>query len=125
MIERNRANAHPDLSRVVVAIDPATTSNEDSDWTGIVAVGKGVDGRGYTLADRSCKLPPMEWAQRALNLYDEVQADTFVIETNQGGDAWEAILRQLRPGVAVKGVTAKRGGPARPARLGAMGAGPL
>ena len=109
MIERNRANAHPDLSRVVVAIDPATTSNEDSDWTGIVAVGKGVDGRGYTLADRSCKLPPMEWAQRALNLYDEVQADTFVIETNQGGDAWEAILRQLRPGVAVKGVTAKRG----------------
>jgi phage terminase large subunit-like protein len=34
----------PDLTRVVVAIDPAVTSGEDADETGIVVAGLGVDG---------------------------------------------------------------------------------
>jgi len=38
-IEANRVTKVPELSRVVVAIDPATTSGEDSDETGIVVCG--------------------------------------------------------------------------------------
>lgn len=109
MVERNRVHSAPDMARVVVAIDPAVSSGETSDETGIIAVGRGVDRRGYTLADRSCRLPPMEWAQRALDLFDEVKADLIVGEKNQGGDMIETILRQLRPGVPYKGVSATRG----------------
>lgn len=109
LIERMRVTNVPDMVRVVVAIDPATTSTENSDETGIVVVGKGVDGRAYVLADRSCRLSPLGWAKRAIEAYDEFQADRIVGETNQGGDAWETIIHQIRPAVPYKGVTARRG----------------
>ena len=108
-IEDNRVTVAPDMTKIVVAIDPAVSNTENSDWTGIVAVGKGVDKRGYTLADRSCRLSPMEWAQRAIDLFDELEADLMVGEKNQGGDMIETILRQIRPGIPYKGVVALRG----------------
>ena len=109
MIERPRVQFAPDLVRVVVAIDPATTHHADSDETGIVVVGKGVDGRGYVLADRSCRLSPDGWARRAIDAYDEFQADRIIGETNQGGDAWETIIHQIRPLIPYKGINARRG----------------
>lgn len=99
----------PDLARVVVAIDPAVTSSEDSDETGIVVAGLGVDGRGYVLADRSCKLSPDGWAQRAVAAFDEFHADHIVAETNNGGDLVEATLRTVRRTVPYRKVTASRG----------------
>jgi phage terminase large subunit-like protein len=36
----------PDLNRIVVAIDPAVSTGEDADETGIVVAGKDVDGYG-------------------------------------------------------------------------------
>lgn len=109
MIEPYRVQSPPDLQRIVIAIDPAVSNTETSDWTGIVAVGKGVDKRGYCLRDASCRLSPMEWAQRAINLFDELKADVIVGEKNQGGDMIEVILRQLRPGIPYKGISATRG----------------
>jgi phage terminase large subunit-like protein len=97
------------MVRVVVAIDPAATSNEDSDETGIVVVGKGIDGRGYVLADRTCKLSPAGWAQRAIDAFDEFQASRIVGETNMGGEMIETIIKQLRPTIPYRGVVAKRG----------------
>ena len=84
----------PDMSRVVVAVDPAASSNEDSDETGIVVAGKGVDGRGYVLADRSCRLSPDGWARRALDAWDTHSADLIVAEDNNGGEMVEAVLRK-------------------------------
>src|SRR5215471_7676175 len=68
-IDATRIKQAPDMARVVVAIDPAVTSGEDSDETGIVVAGRGVDGRGYVLADRSCRLTPDGWARRAAAAY--------------------------------------------------------
>jgi predicted phage terminase large subunit-like protein len=85
----------PDLARVVVAIDPAVTATSESDDTGIVVAGLGVDGRGYVLADRSCRLSPNGWARRALAAYDTFHADRLVAEVNNGGDMVEATLRTV------------------------------
>jgi hypothetical protein len=52
----------PDFQRIVVGVDPAATSAEGSDETGIVVAGLGRDGIGYVLDDRSCRLPPAQWA---------------------------------------------------------------
>jgi len=109
MIEDCRVKDVPDMARVVVAIDPAATSNENSDETGIVVVGKGIDGRGYVLADRSCRSSPKAWAQRAIDAYDEFQASRIVGESNMGGDMIETIIHQLRPNIPYRGVVAKRG----------------
>lgn len=51
MIDDARVRAAASLSRVVVAVDPAVTSGEDSDETGIIVAGKDDDGAGYALAD--------------------------------------------------------------------------
>jgi predicted phage terminase large subunit-like protein len=98
-----------DLSRVVVAIDPAVTSGEDSDETGIIGAGVGADGRGYVLADASCRMPPADWAKRAIALYHELQADRIVAESNNGGDMVSTVIRAIDPSVPVTLVHASRG----------------
>jgi phage terminase large subunit-like protein len=60
--------AIPDLGRMVIAIDPAATSGEDADETGIVVVGKDQQGHGYVLADASGKYQPTEWAKIAIGV---------------------------------------------------------
>ncbi len=101
--DRNR------LARVVVAIDPAVTSGEDADETGIVVVGRDNDGHGYVLADLSGKYSPIEWAKIAIAAYRTNQADRIVAETNNGGDMVEQTLRSVDPNIPYTAVHASRG----------------
>jgi phage terminase large subunit-like protein len=99
----------PPLRRIVVAIDPATTSGEDSDETGIVAVGLGTDGHGYVLDDISGRMTPNEWAREAISLYRARLADRVIGERNNGGDMIENTLRMIDPSVNYRSVWASRG----------------
>jgi phage terminase large subunit-like protein len=95
----------------VVAIDPAVTTEDDSDETGIIGAGLGDDGIIYVEHDISGHHAPRAWARAALTLYERTQADSIVSETNQGGDLVEANLRGEAEDrwFAYKGVHAKRG----------------
>jgi phage terminase large subunit-like protein len=110
-IEGARVMKLPPLVRIVIAVDPATTSNEESDEWGIVAAGQ--DGRDpahfYILADESAIYTPQEAAMAAVRLYFRLQADRLVAETNNGGDMIEALIRAVDANVAYKKVTASRG----------------
>ena len=108
-IEEARVPAPPELSRVVVAVDPAVSVGEDSDETGIVVVGVGVDGDGYVLHDASGRWTPGEWARRACALYGQYHADCVVAEVNQGGDMVAETLRQVSRDILVITVRATRG----------------
>ncbi len=101
--------AVPALKRAVVAIDPAVTSGEHSDETGIVVAGTGHDGLVYVVQDASGRYTPNEWAARAINLFRLHQADRIVAETNNGGDMIEATLRTVMPEIAFKAVSASKG----------------
>jgi phage terminase large subunit-like protein len=85
-IEASRLRSAPEMTRVVVAIDPAVTSGEEADETGIVVAGKDKDGHGYVLADISGRYPPIEWARLAITAYATHGADRIVAEVNNGGD---------------------------------------
>ena len=89
----------PELTRIVVAIDPAATSGEDADETGIIVAGRDAGGRGYVLADRSGHYTPTEWAQAAIALNRQHKADRIVAEVNNGGDMVEATLHMIDPNV--------------------------
>jgi predicted phage terminase large subunit-like protein len=104
-----RRPAPADLVRVVVAVDPAATSGEDSDETGILVCGLGADGRGYVVADRSCRLSPDGWARRVVAAFDEYAADVVVAEVNNGGEMVREVLRTVRPSLPYKAVHASRG----------------
>src|SRR6478735_4691069 len=99
----------PDLVRVVVAIDPAASSGEDADETGIIVAGKDANGHGYVLADQSGRYPPTEWARTAIGLYRQYKADRIVAEVNNGGDMVEATVRMVDPNVSYATVHASRG----------------
>jgi phage terminase large subunit-like protein len=103
------AGALPDMRRVVVGVDPAGTSDEGADETGIVVAGVGVDGHGYVLDDVSARLSPDGWARRAVAAYDRWEADRIVAETNYGGDMVLATIRTVRPRVSLRKVHASRG----------------
>jgi phage terminase large subunit-like protein len=111
MIEkaRRKAGQIPEMVRIVVAIDPAVTSTEESDETGICVAGKGADGRGYILADRSGRFTPDGWATRAVVAFDEFKADKIIAETNNGGDLVERTIRTVRHSISYKKVHASRG----------------
>jgi len=107
-VERHGVN-ETDLSRVVVAVDPAITSGDDSDETGIIVAGLGHDRRGYVLADLSTRMSPIEWARRAIGAYHEHKADRIIAEANQGGDMVSTVIRTVDPTVPVTLVHASRG----------------
>jgi phage terminase large subunit-like protein len=109
-IDQTRVEAAPaDLARIVVAIDPAVTSGEDADETGIVVAGVSHDRQVYVLADLSGRYAPHEWAAKAITAYHLHQADCVVAEVNQGGEMVEAVIRQVDPNVSFRSVHASRG----------------
>lgn len=101
----------PEMWRVVVAIDPSGASGDDerADAIGIIVAGKGIDGRGYVLADRTCKLSPAGWGRRAVDAYHEFKADRIVAERNFGGAMVAHVIRTTDSSVAFSEVTASRG----------------
>jgi len=110
----------PDLTRVVVGVDPAVTSNDESDETGIIVAGKGVDGNYYVLADRSARVSPDAWANRAVQAYHDFKADRIIGETNNGGDMVELTLRTVDKDIPYKAVRASRGKQARAEPISAL-----
>lgn len=111
MIEDTRVNKEelPEMQRVVVAVDPAVTSNDSSDETGIIIAGKGEDNRYYILADETIKDTPDRWLRRAVDCYYLYNADRIVVEINNGGDLVERLLRTIDDKVPYKKVHATRG----------------
>ena len=108
-LEQNRVRDHPNLLRIVVAIDPSGGSTEGHAEVGIVAAGKGVDAHGYILRDVSERLAPERWARRAVQLYHELKADRIIAEANFGGQMVESTIKTIDPNVPVKLVMASRG----------------
>ena len=108
-IDAGRVREVPQLSRVVVAIDPAATSAEGSDETGIVVAGVVTSGDIYILADRSVHASPEGWARAAIAAYDEFEADRIVAESNNGGEMIAAVIRSIGSRVPVELIHASRG----------------
>lgn len=103
-----------ELERIVVGVDPAVTSTEASDHTGIVVCGMKLDERDgqehfYVLEDASLIAQPTQWAARVIHAYERWNADLVVAEVNQGGDMVESTLHNLAPNLPVRKVRATRG----------------
>jgi len=110
LIEAGRVKEYPQpLSRVVVAVDPAVSSGEESSETGIVIVGLSFAGHVYVLADLTLRGTPLEWARVAVAAMRNFRADLIVGEVNNGGDLVEANVRTINPNVPFRKVRASRG----------------
>lgn len=102
----------PEMVRVVVAVDPSGSGDEDNadnDEIGIAVVGLGIDGVAYVLEDCSLKAGPATWGRIAASAYDRHKADVVVGEANYGGAMVGHTILTARPRTPFKLVTATRG----------------
>ncbi|MBO5763479.1 MAG: phage terminase large subunit [Lentisphaeria bacterium] len=120
MLQNCRRNTPPELTRVVIGVDPAVTSGNGADFTGIVAAGRGTDGNIYVLEDASLRGKPHQWGKRVIDLYHRLPADRVVGEVNNGGELIEAMLRALEADLSYRPVRAARGKIARAEPVAAL-----
>lgn len=86
------------VTRMMLSIDPATTAKKSSDFTGLAVVSYSALHRRCTVhAATALKVRPgPELRDRVLALLDEFpQIGLVLIEVNQGGDTWQAILHGM------------------------------
>lgn len=122
MIDAYRVTEHPDLIRVVVAVDPAvadsSTKNsgepmdgevDENAETGIVVAGVAANGHGYVLDDKSRQASPLTWASEAVTAYRKYRGDRIIGEKNNGGALVESNIRTVDSRVSYSAVWASRG----------------
>jgi phage terminase large subunit-like protein len=97
------------LVRVVVGVDPATTSHEKSDETGIIVAGVDRKRQGYVREDATCRLSPNQWARRVASVYHRWKADRIIAEVTGGHDLVESVLRTVDPALPITKVNARVG----------------
>ncbi len=117
LIEEFRATEHPELTRIVVAIDPAVAdpkarSEEEQAGnaeTGIVVAGVAANGHAYIIDDKRIQASPHVWASEAVTAYKKFRADRIVAEQNNGGVLVENTIRTIERGISYSPVWASRG----------------
>ena len=119
-LDELRVTAAPELIRVVVGVDPEASSEEGSAETGIIVAGRGKDGHGYVLSDRSLRATPDGWAKAAVSAYNLHKADRLVAEVNNGGEMVEAVIRIVDRHVAYRALHASRGKQTRAEPISAL-----
>lgn len=101
-------NIKSQMERIVVSIDPAGTSKERSDETGIIVAGA-ANGETWVMYDASGKYSPQAWAQKAIDLYERFGADAIVVENNFGGEMVRSTLENISQFPRIKEVNSRRG----------------
>lgn len=98
LLDRNRKSiqdvSFEDMERIVIAIDPSTSDSKRADDTGICVAGK--KGHHYYIFDiMGIHVKPIIWAEHALRLFKDYQADCVVAERNNGSDMVESTIRTV------------------------------
>lgn len=89
-IDKYRVTRHPDLTLVVVGMDPPGTGLGDE--CGLVCIGRGVDDDDYVLADWSGRVAGRNAAVRAWTMFQDHGANLLIYEDNFGKKWLEAVL---------------------------------
>lgn len=115
------------LVQIVIGIDPAVSTGEDADETGLIVAGKATNGRLYVLEDFSMRESPGTVMTSVMEAYGRWRANSVIIEVNNGGEYIPAMLdAQLqiagrRPGsIDYQTVHAKKGKRARAEPVSAL-----
>ena len=101
------------LEKIVIGIDPAVTSNKQSDETGIVIAGISIDNNIYVIDDLSGKYKGSEWAKIVVKASIDYKVDYVVVETNNGGDLVTENLKSIDSTLPIRRAHAVRGKIAR------------
>lgn len=97
-----------DFARIVIGIDPAMTSKDFNNESGLVVAGLDTQGVAVLIEDSSGHLKPNELAEKVSRLYHSYNADAVVVEINQGGDYVKSTILSTDPSLKVIEARAKQ-----------------
>jgi phage terminase large subunit-like protein len=98
----------PAWRRVVIGYDPATTSKDSSDESGIVVMAEGDDGDFYCLEDCSGRFSPDQAMQVVAAAFYRHEADCVIAEVNVAGDFIRALLSTVDANIPLRTVSGMR-----------------
>lgn len=125
-IDAARLDEAPQVTRVIVAVDPPVTGHAGSDACGIIVVGVIESGdpaqwRAVVLEDCSVQgVSPNQWANVAVAAYHRHSASRMVAEVNQGGVMVSDTIRTVDPTINLRTVHASTGKVARAEPVAAL-----
>ncbi len=90
--ENRRAIAPSDPVLVLVAVDPAISTREGADPTGMIKGSLGRDGHCYVTSDDSGRMGPSQWVQKAID-HCAHDASGLVVERNRGAQVNTDLIR--------------------------------
>ena len=96
------------LDNVVIGVDPAITSTDSSDETGIIVAGMDAIGKAYVLDDLSISATPNIWAERVVDAYHKYGARLVVVERNAGGELLDNLIKSIDFDIKIKPVYAHK-----------------
>lgn len=113
-IESMRVTRAPDLTTIVVGVDPNNTGTGDD--AGIVTGGIGPcncngewETHGFMLSDDTTSGGPRVWARDSVTAYHKFKADQLVAEDNNGGEMVAITISTIDGAPPVKRIHASRG----------------
>lgn len=84
-----------EYGNTIISIDPAVTKNKVSDYTGIAVLSRGDDDNVYVRDAFQLKVSPSELSERVAALVDIYSPGIIYVETNQGGDLWQDVFKNI------------------------------
>jgi len=84
-----------EYGNTIISIDPAVTKNKVSDYTGIAVLSRGEDDNIYVRDAFQLKVSPSELSERIATLVDIYDPGVIYVETNQGGDLWQDVFKDI------------------------------
>lgn len=93
---------------IVTSVDPAGSTKPESDFTGIVTVGR-LGDELYVLYSTRVRTSPEGWALEAARQLARYGSSVIICERNFGGDMVASTIRNLDPALPVREVVASRG----------------
>lgn len=125
-LDEGRLTEAPEVTRVIVAVDPPVTGHAGSDACGIVVVGvieRGDPGQWRAVVLEDCTVQgvsPNQWANAAVAAYHRHGATRMVAEVNQGGEMVADTIRTVDPTINLRTVHASTGKVARAEPVAAL-----
>lgn len=88
-----------EFGNTIISVDPAVTKNKVSDYTGLSVLSKAesADGKArlYVRHAEQFKGTPEAMAERVSQLCELYSVGVLYVETNQGGDLWKSVFKDI------------------------------
>jgi phage terminase large subunit-like protein len=88
-----------DFGNTLLSVDPSVTKNKTSDYSGLSVISRAESGDGksriYVRHAEQFKGSPEALAGRVAELCEMYEVGVLFVETNQGGDLWQTVFKDI------------------------------